>query len=62
MKKTIKFYDDETAHRVAQHFFDTEYEDPGIEKWSGFLLSDHTAKLNQQETNDDDLHFSKPEK
>ena len=41
----IKIYDDQQAHAMATQFFGHDYQDPGVMKWGGFLLSEHTARL-----------------
>lgn len=41
----IKIYDDQQAHAMATQFFGHDYQDPGVMKWGGFLLSEHTACL-----------------
>ena len=33
---------------TVKHFFEHDYHDRGMMKWQGFYLSDHTAALNQQ--------------
>lgn len=44
----IKIYDDQQAHAMATQFFGHDYQDPGVMKWGGFLLSEHTACLQAQ--------------
>lgn len=41
----MPIFSEEESQRIASHFFNYEYQDPGIKKWGGFLLSEHTAKL-----------------
>lgn len=41
----IKIYDDQQAHAMATQFFGHDYQDLGVMKWGGFLLSEHTARL-----------------
>lgn len=41
--------DERPAQAVAQEFFEREYDDPGVEKWGGFLLSDHSARLRHRQ-------------
>lgn len=43
----IKIYDDQQAHAMATQFFGHDYQDPGVMKWGGFLLSEHTARLQE---------------
>lgn len=44
----VRFYDDQTADKVASEFFRYYYHDRGKMKWSGFFLSEHTAALHKQ--------------
>lgn len=48
----IKIYDDETAHEVARNFFAHHYQDQGIKKWGGFMLSEHIEALIKGETSE----------
>lgn len=41
----LRHYDDEEAGRVARHFFENEYHDPGIQKWGGFRTGHWGAHL-----------------
>ena len=41
----IKIYDDQQAHAMATQFFGHDYQGPGVMKWGGSLLSEHTACL-----------------
>ena len=44
----MHFYDDQEVDKVATQFFKYYYHDRGKMKWSGFLLSEHTAALNKE--------------
>lgn len=44
----MHFYGDQEADKVATQFFKYYYHDRGKMKWSGFLLSEHTAALQKE--------------
>ncbi|WP_155403338.1 hypothetical protein [Limosilactobacillus mucosae] len=44
----MHFYDGQEADKVTTQFFKYYYHDRGKLKWSGFLLSEHTAALNKE--------------
>lgn len=39
----------------VEEFFRT-YQDRGMKKWAGFYLSDHTAKINQEQRRRDKVY------
>lgn len=42
----------------VEEFFRT-YQDQGMKKWAGFYLSDHTAKINQEQRRRDTVYVKK---
>ena len=42
----------------VEEFFRT-YQDRGMKKWAGFYLSDHTAKINQEQRRRDKVYVKK---
>lgn len=46
--------------RKIEDFF-RNYQDRGMKKWSGFFLSDHTAKINQSKFKRNTIYYKKTE-
>ncbi|USS92131.1 hypothetical protein [Fructobacillus americanaquae] len=47
------FFADPDWLSTVSGYFDHDYRDRGKVKWNGFFLSDHTAELKNQKTNQD---------
>jgi hypothetical protein len=47
----------ELDKRVEEFF--RNYQDRGMKKWAGFYLSDHTAKINQEQRRRDTVYVKK---
>ena len=46
---------------TVKHFFEHDYHDRGMMKWQGFYLSDHTAALNQQKQQLNEVYVPRPQ-
>ncbi|QLL40329.1 hypothetical protein FEM49_03303 (plasmid) [Lactiplantibacillus plantarum] len=46
---------------MVKHFFEHDYHDRGMMKWQGFYLSDHTAALNQQKQQLNEVYVPRPQ-
>ncbi|MEO2793782.1 hypothetical protein [Lactiplantibacillus plantarum] len=46
---------------AVKHFFEHDYHDRGMMKWQGFYLSDHTAALNQQKQQLNEVYVPRPQ-
>ncbi|MDB1563067.1 hypothetical protein PGA94_09830 [Pediococcus pentosaceus] len=46
---------------TAKRFFEHDYHDRGMMKWQGFYLSDHTAALNQQNQQLNEIYVPQPQ-
>lgn len=46
---------------TVKHFFEHVYNDRGMVKWQGFYLSDHTAALNQQKKQLNEVYIAQPQ-
>ncbi|MDT7015251.1 hypothetical protein, partial [Levilactobacillus namurensis] len=46
---------------TVKHIFEHVYHDRGMVKWQGFYLSDHTAALNQQKQQLNEVYIKQPQ-
>ena len=46
---------------TVKHFFEHDYHDRGMMKWQGFYLSDHTAALNHQNQQLNEVYVLRPQ-